>query len=152
LGLAALAFAFDRFMSGSTSWVRYVSTPTSIQTALEQFRSDWDKLKVALGGKPPTTQEFIPLINRGTELNATVRTLIESKTKAWVAEFQENLAELQKSTIAAVETARAQVQAVQQKADAEQQAVQKRPKRNKNQRNRKQKRSKRPHDPAGLTW
>lgn len=40
LEFAALALAPDRFMSGSTSWMRYVSTATLIQTAVEQFRFD----------------------------------------------------------------------------------------------------------------
>jgi hypothetical protein len=124
LGFAALALALDRFMSGSTSWMRYVSTATSIQTALEQFRFDWDKLKVPLAGKTPTPQEAIPLINRIEEFNATVRGLVEGETKAWVADFQQNLTELEKSTAAAVETARANVQAAQKTADDERKAKQ----------------------------
>jgi hypothetical protein len=124
LGFAALALALDRFMSGSTSWMRYVSTATSIQTAVEQFRLDWDKQLASLAGRIPSGQDLVVRISRITEFSITVRALVENETKAWVAEFQANLAELQKSTAAAVETARAQVQAAQQKVDAEQQAAQ----------------------------
>jgi hypothetical protein len=123
LGLAALALALDRFMSGSTSWMRYVSTATSIQTALEQFRFDWDKLKLPLAGKPLTSENVIPLINRIEEFNATIRGLVESETKAWVAEFQQSLADLQKSTAAAVETARSNVQTAQKAADDQRKAA-----------------------------
>lgn len=124
LGLAALALALDRFLSGSASWMRYVSTATSIQTAVEQFRLDWDKLTASQEGRPPSGQELLAMINRITEYIVTVRTLVENETKAWVAEFQADLAEMQKATAAATETARAQVQAAQQKVDADQQAAQ----------------------------
>lgn len=124
LGFAALALALDRFMSGSSSWMRYVSTATSIQSALEKFRFDWDKLKVPLAGKAPNAEEVLPLINRIEEFNAAVRALVEGETSAWVAEFQKNLADLEKSTAAAVEAARANVQAVQKAADDERKAGQ----------------------------
>jgi hypothetical protein len=124
LGLAGLALALDRFLSGSTSWMRYVGAATAIQTALEQFRLDWDKQMASLAGKTPSGADLVALINRITEFSVTVRTLVEDETKTWVAEFQANLADLQKSTAAAAETARAQVQASQQKVDAEQQAAQ----------------------------
>ena len=123
LGLAGLSLALDRFLSGSTSWMRYVGTATSIQTAIEQFRLDWDKLRASLAGQTPAGQDLAALINRITEFSVTVRALVEGETKAWVAEFQTNLAELQKNTAAAVESARAEVQAAQQKADTEQQAA-----------------------------
>ena len=76
--------------------MHYVSTATSIQTALGQFRFDWDKLRVSLGGKIPAPQEVIPLIKRIEEFNTTVRGLVEGETKAWVADFQQNLSELEK--------------------------------------------------------
>jgi hypothetical protein len=123
LGLAALALALDRFLSASTSWMRYVTTATAIQTAVEKFQLDWDKVTAPLAGKTPAGQDLLALINRIEEFSTTVRVLVENETNAWVAEFQANLAELQKSTAAAVETARAQVQAAQQKADADQQAA-----------------------------
>ncbi len=123
LGLAGLSLALDRFLSGSTSWMRYVGTATSIQTATEQFRLDWDRLRASQAGKQPEGQDLVTLINRITEFSVTVRALVEGETKAWAAEFQANLAELQKSTAAAVETARAEFQAAQKKADTEQQAT-----------------------------
>jgi hypothetical protein len=51
---------------------------------------------------------------------------VENETKAWVAEFQANLAELQTRTAAAVEAARTQMQAPkrgQHEADQAQQAA-----------------------------
>lgn len=123
LGFAALTLALDRFMSGSASWMRYVTTATSIQTALEQFRFDWDKLRVPLAGKTPTSQEVAPLINRIEEFNTTVRGMVEGETNAWVADFQKNLAELQKSTDAALETARSNIQAAQQRTEEERKAA-----------------------------
>jgi regulator of protease activity HflC (stomatin/prohibitin superfamily) len=103
--------------------MRYVTTATALQTAVEKFQLDWDKLTAPLEGKTPAGQDLVALINRITEFSGTVRALVENETNAWVAEFQANLAELQKSTAAAVESARAQVQAAQQKADADQQAA-----------------------------
>jgi SMODS and SLOG-associating 2TM effector domain 2 len=123
LGLAALALALNRFLSASTSWMRYVTTAAAIQTAVEKFQLDWDKVTAPLAGKTPAGQDLLALINRIEEFSTTVRVLVENETNAWVAEFQANLAELQKSTAAAVETARTQVQAAQQKADADQQAA-----------------------------
>jgi hypothetical protein len=125
LGLAALARALDRFMSAATSWMRYVTTATAIQTAVEKFQLDWDKSTASLARKTPSGQDLLDLINRITQFSGTVRALVENETNAWVAEFQANLAELQKTT-AAAETAQqkaeAERQAARQKAEAEQAA------------------------------
>lgn len=98
LGVAALCVALDRFLSGSSSWIRYVTTATAIQNALERFRLDWDRQTAALAGRAPEGEELIALINRITEFSATVRTLVEEETKAWAVEFQVNLAEFEKSS------------------------------------------------------
>ena len=123
LGLAALFLALDKFLAGSTSWMRYISTAAAIQTAQMQFHCDWDKLMASLGGRTPAGAELTALINRITEFSVTVRAQVENETKAWVAEFQANLAELQTRTAAAVDAARAQVQTAQQEADKAQQAA-----------------------------
>jgi hypothetical protein len=53
--------ALDKFLSGSASWMRYVSAAAAIQTAEMQFHCDWDKLISALGNKTPAGQELTAL-------------------------------------------------------------------------------------------
>jgi hypothetical protein len=123
LGLAALFLALDRFLSGSSSWMRYVATATSIQTTLEQFRLDWDRRMAALDGRAPVGDDLMKLIDRISEFTIAVRTMVEDETKAWAAEFQANLAELQKGTSAAIEQAREQVQSAEKQSAAQQEAA-----------------------------
>lgn len=123
LGLAALFLALDRFFGSSTAWMRYIATAAAIETARESFRFDWARLTAGLGGRTPTETELQTLITRMTEFSATVRSLVESETKAWVAEFQTNLAELERRTEAAVQAAREQAQQAQRETASQKTAA-----------------------------
>jgi hypothetical protein len=106
LGLAALFLALDRFLGSSTAWMRFIATAAGIETELERFRFDWAKLTAGMGGRTPNDAELQSLLARVSEFSAGVRGQVESETKAWVAEFQANLSELERRTEAAVRVAR----------------------------------------------
>jgi len=122
-GLAALSLALDKFFGNSTGWMRYITTAMSIETALEQFRFEWAKVTAPLGGQCPSGQTLENLIDKITQFSATVRTLVEKETQAWVSEFQSNLSQLEKDTKAAVEAARAQAETVQKENQTRQEAT-----------------------------
>jgi hypothetical protein len=116
LGLAGLALAFDRFFGASSSWMRYISAAMSLETALEQFRFDWVTLTIPLDDKLPEGTELEDLVKRVSDFVFVVRTVVENETKQWMTEFQSNLAELEKQTKAALETARAESERMQKEA------------------------------------
>ncbi len=96
--------------------MRFIATAAAIETARESFRFDWARLMAGLGGRTPTEAELQTLIARITGFSATVRALVESETKAWITEFQTNLAELERRTEAAVQAAREQAEQAQKQA------------------------------------
>jgi len=103
--------------------MRYVSTATSIQTALEQFRFDWDKLRVSLGGKTPAPgSDSIDQPDRGIQLPPREDWSKERPRLGWLTSNKICLS--LKSTAAALETERSNVQAAQKAADDERKAAQ----------------------------
>lgn len=123
IGLAAFFLALDRFSASSTSWMRYVTTAMALQTEVEKFRFDWERLTAPLAGRTPDGEILLSLLKRVTDFSVAVRALVENETKAWVGEFQTNLAELQKQSEAAWESARAQSLEAQKEVAAQRQAL-----------------------------
>jgi len=96
LAFAGACLSMDRFFGFSTTWMRYVTSATAIETELSRFELDWARLKHAHGGKAWTGSEAGPFLARASELLTRVRAEIERETEAWKEEFRANLAALAK--------------------------------------------------------
>jgi hypothetical protein len=116
IGLAALAIGLDRFFGASSGWMRYITAAMSLETTVEQFRFDWATLMVPLAGEPPQGPALEAIVQRITDFSLAVRAIVEDETRQWVSEFQTNMADLEKETKAALETARAQSENMQKEA------------------------------------
>src|ERR1051325_3558525 len=91
IGLAAGAFAFDKFFGFSTGWIRYLTTMLALERSLEEFRLDWLRLTVALDGKQPTAADYAKFLDISKNVIVSVRAQIEQETQAWASEFQNTL-------------------------------------------------------------
>jgi hypothetical protein len=109
LGAAAGVIGLDHFFGFSSGWVRYVLTATAIQGALEEFRMDWHLLNAHLS-TPPTNEQVVAMIQRAKSFRTTIANMVLDETKAWAAEFQSNLAQLEKDVKATFEQQRAKVE------------------------------------------
>lgn len=105
LGVAAGLVGLDHFFGFSSGWVRYVVTATAIQGALEEFRMDWQLLNAHLSS-PPTNDQLVVMIQRAKAFRTTIANMVLDETKAWAAEFQSNLAQLEKDVKATFEQQR----------------------------------------------
>ena len=105
LGLAAGIVGFDHFFGFSSGWIRYVITATGIQNALEEFRMDWSVLSAHLAG-PLTNDQVLALLERAKTFRVAVAGMVLDETKAWAAEFQSNMSQLEKDVKASFEEQR----------------------------------------------
>jgi hypothetical protein len=97
--LVAFAGAFiglDKFFGFSSTWIRYVTTATTIQTGLTKFQLEWSTVRAIMGGGEPSPEECAALIQKLLGLLTFVRDEIEKETNAWAAEYLSNLAAIEK--------------------------------------------------------
>lgn len=88
--------ALDKFFGFSSTWIRFVTTATTIQTGLTRFQLEWSSERAKLGGKEPPPEVCATLIERLLGFLAFVRDEIEKETNAWAAEYLTNLAAIEK--------------------------------------------------------
>jgi hypothetical protein len=118
IGLAAGCVAFDRFFGFSTNWMRYIGAAMRIETARVRFAFEWEHLVAPLGGKAPSEDDVVELLESIEKFSLAIREAIEQETGAWIAEFQTNLAQLDKETKALFEGAHNEKKAIEQKRQA----------------------------------
>jgi hypothetical protein len=111
LALAVAIFQLDRYFGVSTSWMRYVTAAAAIEKSLEEYRMEWANLTAQLQGAPPAAPQLHQLIACTTNFSLAVKSHVEQETRAWVVEFQSNLAQLDGELKARAKEVREQVQA-----------------------------------------
>lgn len=94
-GLAGACLALDQFGGFSTGWIRYIRTATELQKLLAEFRIDWAKLE-SLAGVAPTQEQIEAMLGEAKKFVSTVRQFVLEETQQWAAEFERNLAQLEK--------------------------------------------------------
>jgi hypothetical protein len=96
IGVAAGCVGLDRYFGYSTGWIRYITAAMAIEKSLEEYRMEWARNIAKLRGAPPNEQQLDQLIQTCETFSLAIKTQVEQETKAWVAEFQSNLAQLEK--------------------------------------------------------
>lgn len=96
IGIAAGCLGLDRYFGYSTGWIRYITTAFAIEKSVDQYRLDWTQQMAKTRGAPPTAEQLQALIQTCATFSLTIKSHVEQETKAWVTEFQSNLAQLQK--------------------------------------------------------
>jgi len=113
VGLAAALIGTDRAFGLSSGWARYVLTATSIRKALEEFRMDWILLAAAAGSSP-TPDQIAALVQKARDFRVAVEGFVLQETKEWAAEFQSNVAQMEKEVKTQLDALKAQVERANQ--------------------------------------
>jgi len=110
LGMGAGLMGFDKFFGSSTGWMRYTATMLAIERTQMEFRLDWIRAAAALEGREPNTAEVTQFLEHAKHVLVDVRALIDEETKAWAAEFQKTLEQLESQLRARADEAQKQAQ------------------------------------------
>jgi hypothetical protein len=95
IAVAAGGAALDRFFGYSTGWIRYITAALAIEKSLEEFRMEWARNLAKLHGGPPNAAQLDRLLLTCETFSLAIRSQVEQETKAWVVEFQGNMAQLE---------------------------------------------------------
>jgi hypothetical protein len=101
LGLAALFLLLDRFLGGTSSWMRYLAASQAIGDLLRRFRFDWTLQQAACAGQPPDAAHTERLIGLCHRLLAGVDRVVQEETQAWASEFRGVLRQIDEAAIKA---------------------------------------------------
>lgn len=111
LGIAAGCVALDRFFGFSTGWIRYITAALAIEKSLEEFRLEWARNIAKLRGGQPNELELDRLLLTCETFSLAIRSQVEQETKAWVAEFESNLAQLERALHARADEVQTKIRA-----------------------------------------
>jgi hypothetical protein len=108
IALAGGCIAMDRFFGYSTGWIRCIATALAIEKSLEEFRMAWARSIAKLRGGAPDAAQLDQLLATCEAFSLAIRAQVEQETKAWVVEFQSNLAQLERDLQAKADEVKAQ--------------------------------------------
>ncbi|WP_300454519.1 SLATT domain-containing protein [Accumulibacter sp.] len=95
IALAAASMLFDRYFGFSSSWMRYMTAQMALQRSLEKFQLSWRLWRIKVSGTQPSDEQQAAAIGLLTAFQQEVGDLVEQEFQAWIAQFKEQLAELQ---------------------------------------------------------
>jgi hypothetical protein len=96
IGVGAGCLGLDRFFGYSTGWIRYITTALALEKSREEYRLQWTRQMAKTRGNQPSVDEVEQLIQTCATFSLAIKSQVEQETKAWVAEFQSNLTQLEK--------------------------------------------------------
>jgi hypothetical protein len=95
IALAGAALLTDRYFGFSSSWMRYMTTQMALQRALEKFQLSWAVWRIQVKGNTPGDGQQTAAIALLTAFGQEIGDLVDQEFQSWVAQFKEQLAELQ---------------------------------------------------------
>ena len=98
LGLAAACVAVDKLFGFSSGWMRYITTAMALQEDLSHLRMDWAATMVRSRSRPLSTTDILWQLERIRAFFDTIDGRVMQETRAWIAEFQTNLADIERAT------------------------------------------------------
>ena len=111
IGIGAGCIGLDRYFGYSTGWIRYITTAMAIEKSLEEYRLGWTQQLAKMRGNAPTAEQLEALIQTCAVFSLAIKSQVEQETKAWVTEFQSNLAQLEKDLQARSDEVKAKTKA-----------------------------------------
>jgi hypothetical protein len=101
LAIAAAAVLGDRYAGFSTAWMRYAKTHLQLDGMLYRFHMEW-VIACAQYDLDAEAQKdaakLIALVDKLRVFTTDVSAVVDAETQAWIVEFQNQLAMLQKAT------------------------------------------------------
>lgn len=104
IALAGTLLLLDKFFGFSSGWIRYITTEMEITKKTKEFELRW---KIETYGKNLADlpeEEAKELLRMLADFLLMVEEIVKEETSSWAMEFQNNMAELQKSINNKVET------------------------------------------------
>lgn len=95
IALAGAALLTDRYFGFSSSWMRYMTAQMALQRALEKFQLSWAIWRIQVKDQRPSDPQQAAAIALLTAFGQEIGDLVDQEFQAWVAQFKEQLAELQ---------------------------------------------------------
>jgi len=94
--IGAAFVSFDRYYGFSSSWMRFASTQLSLEMFLREFQFDWILLQSQAFSAASSIQKL-------KEFTGKVDGIVKQETDAWITDFKNNIAELEKMLKAGAE-------------------------------------------------
>jgi len=94
--IGAAFVSFDRYYGFSSSWMRFASTQLSLEMFLREFQFDWVLLQSQTFSAASSIQKL-------KEFTGKVDGIVKQETDAWINDFKNNIAELEKMLKASAE-------------------------------------------------
>jgi hypothetical protein len=104
--IAAFCVVMDRYSGSSSSWMRYVTTATALETLIEELRWDWTRILAGAGKDLAEPEHQKKALERLCTFSSAARALVAKETQDWVSEFRTNLTQLEDESKQAGEAAR----------------------------------------------
>ena len=101
LGLAGLCIFLDRFLGGSSSWLRFVRASQEIGDLTRAFRFDWEIFRASLAAQAPDDERTLEGISKCRKLLADVDRIVRDETVAWAEEFRSVLKQVDEAAATA---------------------------------------------------
>lgn len=94
IAVAGGGLALDRFLGGTSGWIRCMKTELQLRDELEAFELEWECARAALQGSIPTQEQTGAFLQRAKAFAAHVNTVVQTETNAWVEEFQSSIEQI----------------------------------------------------------
>ena len=101
--------AFDRHISGSKGWIRYVKAEQQVRNALETFELEWQAERATWNGAQPSSEQVSAMLKRAQSFAAEINAIVEEETKVWGEDFVGSLKQIEESLKARQEERKARV-------------------------------------------
>jgi len=83
----------DRFLGGTSGWIRYMVTLLEVERLRDQARIRWTMLRAAREGDEPNVEQVREALEFVRQLNDEATGLVREETESWAREFRDSLAE-----------------------------------------------------------
>lgn len=95
IALAGAALLTDRYFGFSASWMRYMTAQMALQRGLEKFQLSWAVWRIQVKDEAPSEPQHGAAIALLTAFGQEIGDLVDQEFQVWIAQFKEQLAELQ---------------------------------------------------------
>lgn len=98
LAVAGILVLLDRFWGCTSAWVRYVRAGQELVLALDTFRVEWERHKLAWDPSMEDLEAAQIMLECCRLFLVQVRTVVRQETETWASEFQHVLEQIDRTT------------------------------------------------------
>jgi len=104
IAMAGTLIFLDRFFGFSSAWIRYITTEMEIRKQIKEFEMKWRIENYGLDLQSIDPSKAKELLKMLMDFSSLIDEMVKQETNNWATEFQTNIAELQKTINAKIET------------------------------------------------